>query len=135
MSDDTETVFTPGQLLDRGLVVFETIPHPMRGWAIVGCYMGYYALLENTLARRLGLLLGIDGLLSAIVGRNMGAIEKVRAVRTIVNLAVRPNEDKQWLDGLLKRAQNTAEQRNLVAHTPFGASTKSDGIEFYAVEA
>lgn len=137
MSDDeqTEQLLTPGQLLDAGIVAFQTIPHPMRGWAMIGCYMGFFAMLENTLAQRLGLVLGADVVLTAIVGRNMGAIEKVRAVRTVVNLAVRSDEDRKWLDAMLKRAEKAAEQRNIVAHTPFGASSESDGIGFYAVEA
>jgi hypothetical protein len=136
MSDnDPKKLVTPGELLDAGIVVFQTLPQPMRAWAIIGCYMGQFALMENTLARQLGFVLKLDDIASAVVGRNMGLIEKVRALRTVTNIAAGAGSELEWVDGLLKRAEKAAGLRNVVAHTPFGASTASGGVVFFAVEA
>jgi hypothetical protein len=118
-----------------GTAIFGQLTQPMRAWAIVGCYIGHFALLETAIANSLSILLGLDSLAGAIIARNMGMIEKVRAVRTIVNIAVHLPAERQRLNDLLKRAQAAAEERNVIAHVPFGDSQTSDGVRFYTVDA
>ncbi|MEO6012744.1 MAG: hypothetical protein ABIQ30_04050 [Devosia sp.] len=118
-----------------GTILFVQLTQPMRAWAIVGCYVGYFALLETTIARTLAQLLDLDSLAGAIVARNMGMVEKIQAVRTIVNIGIHRVEEKARIDDLLKRAKKAAEERNIVAHVPFGESTVSNGVEFHTVDA
>ncbi len=129
------TKLTPAEIQDllKGTVLFRQLSQPMRCWAIVGCYIGHFALLELAVSSALRILLDLDSLATAIFARNMGMIEKVQAVRTPVNIAA-PTNAKATLNDLLKRAKSAAEERNIVAHVPFGES-ETGGVQFHAVDA
>jgi hypothetical protein len=116
------------------LTDFKDLEQPMRSWALVGCYVGNFAFLESAVLRCITEVSGIDGLAAVAIGRNMGAMEKVRALRTLTNLAL-IGESKNVLDALLRRAVAIVEERNVVAHSSFGASTASDGVSFFTVDA
>ncbi|MBZ9922226.1 hypothetical protein LB579_31600, partial [Mesorhizobium sp. BR1-1-7] len=60
----------------------------------------------------------------------MGFDDKIKTLRTLVDLFVTDKKDAKRFDDLTKRARKCGEHRNIVAHTPFRQSATSDGVEF-----
>lgn len=110
------------------------LDHESRAFTLVGAFMGHFALLELGIDAAIGEVLGIKGLRRMIVGRNMGFDDKIRTLRALVDAFI-VGEEAARFDALAKRARNCGELRNIVAHTPFRASEKSDGVELFRVSA
>ena len=106
-----------------------------RAFALVGAYMGTFALLEQGIDTALGEVMGVAGLRRAIVARNMGFDDKIKTLRTLVDLFIHTGAEKKRFDELAKSARKCGETRNIVAHTPFRKSSKSDGVEFFPISA
>ena len=106
-----------------------------RAFTLVGGYMGFFALLEAGIDEAIGQVMDVKGVRRAIIGRNMTFDEKVKTLRSLVNFYIFDVSERQKFDKLAVKARNTAEERNIVAHSPFRASAKTDGVEFFAVSA
>ncbi|MBZ9857473.1 hypothetical protein LB566_27175 [Mesorhizobium sp. CA13] len=65
----------------------------------------------------------------------MGFDDKIKTLRTLVDLFVTDKKDAKRFDDLTKRARKCGELRNIVAHTPFRQSATSDGVEFFPISA
>ncbi|PWK65895.1 hypothetical protein [Aminobacter sp. AP02] len=106
-----------------------------RTFALVGAFIGYFALLEQGIESALGEVVGVDGVRRAIIGRNMGFDDKIKTLRTLVDLFITDKVEAKRFDDLAKRARKCGELRNIVAHTPFRQSSTSDGAEFFPISA
>jgi hypothetical protein len=106
-----------------------------RAFALVGAFMGHFALLEEGVNNAVGDVLEIQGLRAAIVARNMSFDDKIKTLRTLVSEFVFDSKEAKAFDDLAKRARKCGETRNVVAHTPFRRSLQSDGVEFFPTSA
>ncbi|MBX5012692.1 hypothetical protein HJB67_22405 [Rhizobium lentis] len=106
-----------------------------RAFTLVGAFMGYFALLEAGIDIALGEVLELHGASRAIVTRNMAFDDKIKTFRSLVDLFLSDRGEAKRFDELARRARSYGEKRNVVAHTPFRASPKSDGVEFLAISA
>jgi hypothetical protein len=97
--------------------------------------MGHFALLESGINMAIGEVLDIRGIRSAIVTRNMGFDEKVKTLRTLVNLFVYDSKLAKRFDEAAKQAQKSSILRNVIAHNVFRRSEKTGGVEFFMVKA
>lgn len=120
-------------MLTRAQLLEMTPDH--RAFALVGAFMGFFALLEAGVDSAIGKVLGVDGIRKAIVGRNMSFDDKIKTLRTLVDVYLPENAEKIAFDKLAIKARKTGEHRNIIAHTPFRGSLKSDGVEFLRVTA
>lgn len=111
------------------------LDHETRSFALVGAFMGYFALLEKGIETALGEVLGISGVRHAIISRNMGFDDKIKTLRALVAMFIANKEVAARFDDLAKNARKYGEIRNVVAHTPFRQSPISDGVEFFRVSA
>ncbi|MCF6127328.1 hypothetical protein EN904_16355 [Mesorhizobium sp. M7A.F.Ca.CA.001.07.2.1] len=106
-----------------------------RAFYLIGAFMGYFALLEAGIGDALGEVLGVSGARRVIINRNMGFDEKIKTLRTLVDHFISDRSLAAKFDELAKQARKCGELRNIVAHTPFRASSVSDGVEFFRVSA
>ncbi len=106
-----------------------------RAFALVGSFMGHFALLEGGINTALAQFLGLKGAKAAILTRNISFDDKIKSLRALVNLVVVDPVLAKNFDDLCKKAQTYGATRNIVAHTPFRASPITDGVEFFAIEA
>lgn len=107
----------------------------MRAFALVGAFMGHFALLEQGIDTAVGEVVGIAGVKRVIIARNMSFDDKIKTLRTLVNFIVLDTAVAKNFDELAKRARACGEIRNIVAHTPFRRSEISDGVQFFVVKA
>jgi len=114
---------------------FRALEADTRAFALVGSFMGYFALLEAGIDAAIGEVLGVDGIRRAIVGRNMAYDDKIKTLRSLVDVYVGDESLKKSFDKLAVKARRFGEYRNIIAHTPFRHSSKSDGVEFLRVTA
>jgi len=106
-----------------------------RAFTLVGAFLGHFALLEAGIDAAVSETLQIKGARSAIVTRNMSFDDKIKTLRALVDLIIINKEQAKQFDELARRARKYGEKRNVVAHTPFRRSFKSDGVEFLAISA
>ncbi|TAU53707.1 hypothetical protein ELI43_13320 [Rhizobium leguminosarum] len=106
-----------------------------RAFTLVGAFMGYFALLEAGINSALGEVLEVKGIRGAIIARNMSFDDKIKTLRTLVDLFIFDKAQAKNFDDLARRARKFGEIRNVVAHTPFRRSPKSDGVEFFPLSA
>jgi hypothetical protein len=106
-----------------------------RAFTLVGAFMGFFALLEAGIDIALGEMLELHGARRAVVTRNMAFDDKIKTFRSLVDLFLSDREEAKRFDELARRARSYGEKRNIVAHTAFRASPKSDGVEFFAISA
>jgi hypothetical protein len=137
---------TPGESMAHGMVYGAQSMGPTkielllldpdtRAFTLVGAFLGFFALLEAGVNEAIGEIMQIDPVRRTIVGRNMGFDEKIKTLRVLVDLYVQDPEDKKSFDKLAVQARQFAEQRNILAHTPFRRSPVTDGVEFFVVAA
>ncbi|MBX5175328.1 hypothetical protein HJB77_03330 [Rhizobium lentis] len=107
----------------------------MRAFTLVGGFMGFFALMESGINAALGEVLEAKGARAAIITRNMSFNDKIKTLRTLVDHFILDKQKAAEFDELAKRAQKFGELRNVVAHTAFRGSEKSDGVEFFTMEA
>lgn len=107
----------------------------VRAFALVGAFMGYFALLEAGINSTMSNVLEINGLRAAIVTRNMSFDDKLKTLRALIAEFIIDKEEAKAFDELAKRAKKCGETRSIVAHTPFYRSAQSDGVEFFATSA
>lgn len=106
-----------------------------RAFTLVGAFMGFFALLEAGIDVALGEILEVHGARRVIVTRNMAFDDKIKTLRSLVDMFLSDREEAKRFDELARRARTYGEKRNIVAHTPFRSSPKSDGVEFFAISA
>lgn len=106
-----------------------------RAFALVGAYLGHFALLEQGINDAISEVLELKGARSLIVTRNMSFGEKIKTLRALVNFFVFDPEMAKLFDRLALQARKISEERNIVAHTPFRASESGDGVTFFVVSA
>jgi hypothetical protein len=106
-----------------------------RAFTLVGAFLGYFALLEQGIESALGEIVGIRGAQRVIIGRNMGFDDKIKTLRSLVAFFIVNKNEAKRFDDLAKRARKYGELRNIIVHSPFRRSTKSDGVEFFAISA
>jgi hypothetical protein len=111
------------------------LPPTTRCYALVGAYMSTFALMESALETATNRILGLEGLKWVVLSRNMGFIEKVRTFRVLANMFYLLPEDRNRYDGVAKRLTKAGEERNIIAHCPFGPSDDGDGVVFLTVSA
>ncbi|MER8473195.1 hypothetical protein NKH23_28060 [Mesorhizobium sp. M1328] len=107
----------------------------MRTFSLVGAFMGFFALLESGIGTALGEVLGVNGARRAIITRNMAFDEKIKTLRTLVDLFIFDRVLAKKFDKLAIQARECGVLRNIVAHTSFRASSVSDGVQFFAMSA
>ncbi|MBY5338523.1 hypothetical protein HFO99_32260 [Rhizobium leguminosarum] len=107
----------------------------MRAFALVGAFMGFFALMESGINEALGEVLEAKGAKAAIITRNMTFNDKIKTLRTLVHYFITDEQKAAEFDELARRAKKFGEMRNIVAHTAFRGSSKSDGVEFFTMEA
>ncbi|MGR9415881.1 hypothetical protein [Rhizobium leguminosarum] len=107
----------------------------MRAFALVGAFMGYFALMEAGINAALGEVLEAKGARAAIITRNMTFDDKIKTLRTLVDFFILDKQKAAEFDELARRARKFGEMRNIVAHTAFRGSSKSNGVEFFTMEA
>lgn len=105
-----------------------------RACALVGDYLGHFALMESGLDSALGELLGLRPLQLATVARNMDFSHKVYALRTMIEISLW-SEGSKLYKRIAKDAVDCSTVRNVIAHTPFAQSSISDGVTFLVVRA
>ncbi|OWV85001.1 hypothetical protein [Rhizobium sp. R693] len=106
-----------------------------RAFTLVGAYMGFFALLEEGVNKALAEVLEVTDLPAAIIARNMSFDDKIKTLRTLVNLFIYDKDKAASFDELARRAKKCTEDRNIVAHTAFRRSFKTDGVQFFALSA
>ncbi len=106
-----------------------------RAFALVGAFMGYFALLEEGVNEALGVTLGIDGARRIIVGRNMGYDDKLKSLRTLIDWFIYDPVERKRFDTMATEARKLGQTRNVIAHSPFRRSEQTDGVEFFAWSA
>jgi hypothetical protein len=106
-----------------------------RAFTLVGAYMGFFALLEEGIGTALGEVLGVTGARRIIITRNMSFNDKIKTLRSLVNFYVVEKDLADKFDELARQALTCGEIRNIVAHSPFRASSASDGVEFFPITA
>jgi predicted O-linked N-acetylglucosamine transferase (SPINDLY family) len=106
-----------------------------RAFTLVGAFMGFFALLEEGVNKALAEVLGVSNLPAAIIARNMSFDDKIKTLRTLVNLFIHDKNKADSFDELALRAKKCAEDRNIVAHTAFRRSFETDGVQFFALSA
>ncbi|MEJ1172624.1 hypothetical protein WA845_00120 [Agrobacterium sp. CMT1] len=109
--------------------------HDARAFTLVGAFMGYFAVLELGINSAVGDVLDIEPLKISIITRNMSLNDKINTLRTLVNFYVFDKTKADEFDKWALKARKISETRNMVAHTAFRASSKTDGVEFFTVEA
>ncbi|UVC08657.1 hypothetical protein IHQ71_26605 [Rhizobium sp. TH2] len=107
----------------------------LRAFALVGAFMGFFALLEQGINQTIGEVLEVDGAARTIVTRNMTFDDKVKTLRALVAALLIDKDAAKNFDDLALRARKASETRNVVAHTAFRRSPKTDGVEFFAITA
>lgn len=111
------------------------LDHDTRAFTLVGGFMGYFALLEAGINGALGDVLDVAPPKLSIITRNMSLNDKINALRSLVNYYVTDKAKADEFDKWAVRARKISEARNIVAHTAFRASPKTDGVEFFTIEA
>ncbi|UHS60600.1 hypothetical protein HRR99_03230 [Agrobacterium vaccinii] len=106
-----------------------------RAFTLVGAYMGYFAVLELAINDAVGDVLDIDQAKLSIITRNMSLNDKINTLRSLVNFYVFDKTKAKEFDNWALKARKISEARNIVAHTAFRASPKTDGVEFFTIEA
>lgn len=106
-----------------------------RAFTLVGAFMGYFALLEVGINSAVGDILDIDQAKLSIITRNMSLNEKINTLRSLVNFYVFDKAKAEEFDKWALSARKISEARNIVAHTAFRASSNTDGVEFFTIEA
>lgn len=106
-----------------------------RAFALVGAFMGHFALLELGIDSAIGEVLDLKGAKRAIAVRNMSFDAKIKTLRSLVHLFVSDAAMSKSFDKVAKRARVFGETRNIIAHTPFRRSQRSDGVEFFVIKA
>lgn len=124
--DDVSPAFLPSGM--RSLD-----PH-VRAFALYGMYMGHFNLMENGLNEALVKTINVDRLRGIILTRNITFADKIYIMKCLVAMAF-DKADRESHVSLLNRAKNCSEDRNMVAHSLFGPSPTSDGVEFFVVQA
>ena len=112
-----------------------TLDPDTRAFTLVGAFMGFFALLEQGVDSAMTDVLEIKGLRGTIVARNMSFDDKIKTLRTLVDIFVSNETEAKKFDELARKAKKIGETRNIVAHTPFRRSSKSDGVQFFAYSA
>ena len=114
---------------------FLSLDQETRAFALVGAFMAHFALLEAGVDDAIHKVLDLRGARALIVTRNMTFNDKIKTLRTLVDFFVLDREVAKRFDRLAKRAKAISENRNIVAHTPFHASQKGDGVSFLVISA
>lgn len=123
----------PASQLDNS--AFLSLEPNMRAFALVGSFMGHFALLESGINSALEQILEIKGARSLIVMRNMQFDDKIKTLKSLVDFFVFDRNQAKAFSALANRCRDFGATRNVVAHTPFVASHTSDGVKFLVVSA
>jgi hypothetical protein len=119
----------------------EKVPQSTRekydhGYYLVGRFMSQWALLEGTLDRGVGKLLGMDDLESAIATTNMQLRSKLHIIKTVINLKRGNSDWGKTATKDIERIGTLADTwRNIVAHVPFGPAEDGSGVRFLTIKA
>ena len=111
------------------------LPAQTRAFAIVGCYMGYFAMLESFLDEGLIKLAKMDELAGTVIMRNMQFSDKIYCLRVFVNLYIHAAAEREHFNKLAKKCIELSKVRNVVAHNAFGPSATTDGVRFLVTKA
>ncbi len=123
----------PASQLDNS--AFLSLEPHIRASALVGSFMGHFALLESGINAALEQILEIKGARSLIVMRNMQFDDKIKTLKSLVDFFVYDRIQATTFCSLANRCRDFGATRNVVAHTPFVASDISDGVKFLVVSA
>jgi hypothetical protein len=102
-----------------------------KAFALVGAFIGSFALLEEGINIAFGDVMGIKGTRRAIVCRNMEFDDKILALRALVDRYISDETEARRFDDLAKRASEFGTLKSRVVHTPFRPSPTSDGVQFF----
>lgn len=105
-----------------------------RAYWLVGRFMNHWALLENTVNKGVGKLLGTGPLETVVATANMHFQAKIHILTTLTHVQQGTTEwGKAALTDLGRIATISGQWRNIVAHVPFAPS--SNGVEFFTIKA
>lgn len=107
----------------------------IRAFTLIGGFMGYFALLEAGIDAAVGDVLDIELPKLSIITRNISLNDKINTLRALVNFYIIDKTEADEFDKWALKARKISETRNMVAHTAFRASQRSNGVEFFTVEA
>ena len=106
-----------------------------RAFLLVGAYIGHFALLEAGLNQAIKEVLNLSIAAGLIVTRNMSFYDKVKALKSLVNFFIADKIQAKEFEAAASKAHQIGEERNIIAHTPFGGSKTSDGVVFFETRA
>jgi hypothetical protein len=115
---------------------FKSLDHETRTWALVGCFLQGWALLENAINNAVGKALSLDALQTYIVTRNAQFTAKTHILRCALEFsALKDLKQRKSYDDEISDIQTYSYVRNMVAHDLFAESEKTDGVDFVVVKA
>lgn len=100
---------------------------------LVGEFMFNWAFLENRLNYLVGALLGADGWEGSALAANMTVRDKINLARTLLDAHISDPDERKATMKILDRVSKRNGDRNMVAHTAFGAGP--GGVTFFSVKA
>ncbi len=114
---------------------FEALEPIMRSYALVGCFLRGWALLEGNIKQAIGKSLGLGTVQLAIVASNMQFRDKINTLRTAVDISrIQPDERKKHFKAVLQDIADYSHNRNMMAHDVFGPSPDG-GVDFLVIKA
>lgn len=114
---------------------FEVLDKDIRAYALVGYYLGHFALLENKIEKIIQSALKLDPLAGSITTKNINYRNKINILNSMTRFLF---EKRTTIDGYrnqLNKIAKISEERRTVAHEPFMASIKNNGVEFLVTRA
>lgn len=115
---------------------FRTLPPHLRAYALVGCFLQHWALMESAMKKAIGKALDIDGPQLSIVAANLQLRDKIHILKTVVSITpIHPPEYRENFTKLLSEIANYSATRNMMAHDVFGATEDGQAVEFHVTKA
>lgn len=115
---------------------FHSLDPETRAFALVGCFLAQWAIMESNIREAMGKALGLDQIQVAIINANIQLRDKIHIVRTAVDISpIYPETEKERYKKVLMDISDYSHNRNMMAHGMFGPSTSSDGVEFFVTKA
>jgi hypothetical protein len=113
---------------------FRSLHPDLRCLALVGRFLQSWSGLEGNLNGTIQVALGLDVLQAAMLANNMQLRDKINFLRSTISLLTIDPEQTEFI-ATINRISKYSEWRNTVAHQPFLADDKTDGVRFLVFQA
>jgi len=114
---------------------FEHLDPQTRCFALVGQYLQAYSVMEGALHEAIGAALAVEPIKVTILTANLRFQDKTHILRTLVDVANAPEDQKARVQSRLRKLSRLAGKRNMIAHDPFHPDETKTGVEFLTVKA